>query len=68
MEGLGIVLFGTPYEMKLEFGDDGVVELDELEVDLDALASVGITESFGDSLSVGLVGDPTRGSRRLYWW
>ncbi len=60
VKGLRVVLLGAANEMEFELGDDGVVELDQLEVDLEALARIGVGKPLGDAFSVGLVGDPPR--------
>jgi hypothetical protein len=57
MVGLGIVLLGSAFEMKFEFSKGCVVVLDQTKIDLHALAGIGFFEGFGDTHSVGLVGD-----------
>ncbi len=54
---LRVVLLGAPFEMELELPDDAVVVRDQQEVDLHALAGIGILERFSNALAVGLVRD-----------
>jgi len=53
-EAVGVVLLGGPAEIEFQGGNLAIVKVDELEVDLDALACTGIVESLGDSESIGL--------------
>ena len=59
--GLGVVLLGPALEVKLQVTNDVVVLLDQREVDLHALAGVGLGEGLGNALAIGLVGDLRRG-------
>ena len=61
MVGLRVVLLGPSFEMELEIADDLVVVLDQHEVDLHALAGIGLGEGLGYAFPVSLVGDLGRG-------
>ena len=53
----GVVGLGGADDVELELGEQLVVVIDQLEVDLDALAHAGIGEALGDAGAVGLVGE-----------
>ena len=54
---LGVVLLGAVFEVALEIPNQGVVALDQREVDLHTLAHIRLGKRLGDAFAVGLVGD-----------
>ena len=62
-----IVSLGAFFDVALEVTKEPVVEVEKLEIDLDAFANGGIREAIGDSLPVCFEGDLFSNSGRLYW-
>jgi hypothetical protein len=52
-----IVSFGALLDVALELTEEAVIEVEKLEIDLDALAHGGVREAIGDSLPVCLESD-----------
>jgi hypothetical protein len=55
--GVDIVSFGALLDVALELTEEAVIEVEKLEIDLDAFAHGGIREVLGDSLPVRLAGN-----------
>ena len=57
MKRLGVVLFGMAEDFQFNLAQNIVVRADELQVHRHAGADAGIGESFGDTLTIGFIGD-----------
>jgi hypothetical protein len=56
VEGAGVVAFGLPDDVEFQLSEETVIEIEELEIHLDAFLDAGIGEVLGDSVAVCLVG------------
>ena len=57
VESMGIMLFSGSHDIQLQIGEQLVVVIHQLKIDLDAPLHAGITEALGDSFAVGFISD-----------
>jgi hypothetical protein len=65
LEGLRIVLLGLADQVGLELGDQGVVALEQRQIDGDALAHGAVLEVLGDAFPIGRAGDALAERRQV---